>query len=174
MTDTQHSSQQNNEASNGSQSPVDRARALTSDATQRAAQAAEANPLGVVAGGLALGAIAGALLPRSDKEKQLLAPVGKKLGEGARAAIAAAKEAGRSELETRGFTAEAGREQAKNLIGGLGKALSTAGTAGVKAARGQAETSGGATGDAGGGTNGGGFGGGTGAGMGAGAGVQTY
>jgi hypothetical protein len=135
MTDTQHSSQQNNQ----DQGAAERARMAASDATRRAAQAAEANPLGVVAGGLALGAIAGALLPRSDKEKQLLAPVGKKLGEGARAAIAAAKEAGRSELETRGFTAEAGREQAKNLVGGLGKALSSAGTAGVKAARGQAD-----------------------------------
>jgi hypothetical protein len=133
MANTQHSNPQNNQ----DQGTADRARTAASDATRRAAQAAEANPLGVVAGGLALGAIAGALLPRSEKERELLAPVGRKLGEGARAAIAAAKEAGRSELESRGFTAEAGREQAKNLVGGLGKALSSAGAAGVKAARGQ-------------------------------------
>lgn len=138
MANTQHTNQPNSQGQDASQGgATERARAAASDATRRAAQAAEANPLGVVAGGLALGAIAGALIPRSEKERQLLAPVGRKLGEGARAAIAAAKEAGRSELESRGFTADAGREQAKNLVGGLGKALTTAGAAGVKAARGQ-------------------------------------
>lgn len=151
MANTQHSNPQNNQDQATSQGATDRARTTASDASRRAAQAAEANPLGVVAGGLALGAIAGALLPRSEKEKQLLAPVGRKLGEGARAAVAAAKEAGRSELESRGFTAEAGREQAKNLVGGLGKALSTAGAAGVKAARGETDrqASGGQQGDGG-------------------------
>lgn len=121
------------------QSPVDRARAASADAGRRAVDAVEANPLGVLAGGLALGAVVGALIPRSDKEKELLAPVGKRLGEGARAAVAAAKDAGRAELETRGFTADAGREQFQNLLGGLGKAVSSAGTAAAKSARGKAD-----------------------------------
>ena len=49
-------------------------------ATARATETLDTNPLGVLAGGLALGAIAGALLPRTDREKELMRPVGAKLG----------------------------------------------------------------------------------------------
>lgn len=140
MTDTHRSGQHTgNTQADQDQTAIDRARAATSDAGRRAADAVEANPLGVLAGGLALGALAGALIPRSDKEKELLAPVGKRLGEGARAAVQAAKDAGKTELESRGFTADAGREQVKNLLGGLGKAASSAGAAAAKSARGKSD-----------------------------------
>lgn len=116
------------------QTAYERARAATDDAGRRTAQAVEANPLGILVGGLAVGALAGALIPRSDKEKELLAPVGKRLGETARAAASAAKEAGKNELQNRGLTADAGRDQVKTLLGNVAKALSTAGAAGAKAA----------------------------------------
>lgn len=115
----------------------DRARASAGDTTRRAAEGIDANPLGILVGGLAVGAIAGALLPRSDKEKELLAPVGKRLGDSARAAAQAAKDAGRAELEEYGLTADAGREQVKSLLGNVGKALTTAGSAAAKAATGK-------------------------------------
>ena len=99
------------------QTATERARAATSDAGRRAAEAVEANPLGILVGGLAVGALAGALIPRSDKEKELLAPVGKRLGKGARAAIAAAKDAGKSELESRGFTADAAALKVADEVG---------------------------------------------------------
>ena len=118
----------------------DRAVAATHDATRRTAEALEANPLGILVGGLAVGALAGALIPRSDKEKELLAPVGKRLGDAARSAADAAKEAGRAELQNRGLTADAGRDQVRSLLSGFGKALTTAGSAGVKAATGKGET----------------------------------
>lgn len=119
------------------QSTLDRTRDAAADAASRAAQGIEANPLGILVGGLAVGALAGSLLPRSDREKQLLAPVGTRIGTTARAAIEAAQDAGRSELESRGFTRDAGREQVKNLLGGIGKALSTGGAAAARTVSGK-------------------------------------
>jgi hypothetical protein len=104
-------------------------------ATARATEALDTNPLGVLAGGLALGAIAGALLPRTDQEKKLLKPVGAKIGATAVAAIAAAKEAGRTELEQRGLTKESARDQAKSLFENVAKAATGAATAGAKTAK---------------------------------------
>jgi len=128
-------------------SSYDQARHAASDAAQRAAQGLEANPLGVVVGGLAVGALVGALIPRSDREKQLLAPAGRKLGESARAAIQAAREAGYAELDQRGLTRDAAKGQAKDVVKGLGQALSSAGTAAAGAARGKADEGSGATAD---------------------------
>ena len=119
-------------------SALDRARDTASDAARRTVEGIEANPLGILVGGLAVGVLAGALLPRSDKEKELLAPVGKRVADTARAALDTAKAQGLSELETRGFTRDAAREQVKNLLGGLGAAVTSAGTAAVTSARGKA------------------------------------
>ena len=117
---------------------LDRARDTAADAARRTVQGIEANPLGIVVGGLAVGVLAGALLPRSEKERELLAPVGKRIGDSARAAIETAREQGLSELESRGFTRDAAREQVKNLLGGLGQAAASAGTAAVTSVRGGA------------------------------------
>ena len=107
------------------------------DALQRVVGGIEANPLALVAGGLALGVVAGALLPRSDRERDLLAPVGSKLGGALTAAIAAAREAGQSELDNAGINRDAARDQLQSLVDGLLKAASTAGTAAVQAAGGK-------------------------------------
>jgi ElaB/YqjD/DUF883 family membrane-anchored ribosome-binding protein len=109
---------------------ADRAR----EAATQARQSIESNPLAVVAGGLAVGAIAGALLPRSTKEKELLAPLGRQLGERARAAVSAAREAGKSELDQLGISKDAAKDQARGLADGLAKALSSAGSAAAKSA----------------------------------------
>ncbi|WP_380781263.1 hypothetical protein [Sphingomonas sp. R86520] len=93
----------------------------------------ESNPLGILVGGLAVGALAGALIPRSAREKELLAPIGKRIGETIVAATAAAKDAGRSELGELGLTKDNARDQAKGLLEGIVKAVTTAGTAGAKA-----------------------------------------
>lgn len=58
-----------------------------------------ANPIALVAGGVALGVVVGMLLPRIEKERELLDPVGQKLADRATAAIDAAKQTGRSEIE---------------------------------------------------------------------------
>jgi hypothetical protein len=107
------------------------------DTLAKAGQALEQNPLAALAGGIAIGAIAGALLPRSDKEKELLRPVGAKIAATAVAAVAAAKEAGRSELEARGLTPDSAREQVRGLFQNVAQAASTAGTAAVSTAKGE-------------------------------------
>ena len=106
---------------------------VSREQTQRVVNTLESNPLGILVGGLAVGVLAGALLPRSAREKELLAPVGKRLSETLVAATAAAKAAGQSELGELGLTKDNARGQAKGLIEGVVKALTTAGTAGAKA-----------------------------------------
>jgi hypothetical protein len=113
-------------------------RGSASHATARATETLDANPLGMLVGGLAVGALAGALIPRSDREKELLAPVGAKLGATAVAAIAAAREAGRSELEQRGLTKDQAMDQAKSVVQGVAKAASGAATAAVSTAKDEA------------------------------------
>ena len=96
------------------------------------------NPVGILAGGLALGLIAGALLPKTQRERELLAPVGKRIGTSATAAIAAAKENAQAELTQRGLTREGAQDQFRSLLEGLTKALTSAGSAAAEAARSKA------------------------------------
>jgi len=46
------------------------------ETAKRTVHSLESNPLGNLVGGLAVGALAGELIPRSAREKQLLAPLG--------------------------------------------------------------------------------------------------
>jgi len=113
---------------------LESSRGLAADAARRTAAGIDSNPLGVVVGGLALGLVAGALLPRSDRERELLAPIGAKLGERARGALAAAKEAGQSELEGAGISRDAAKDQVRSLFDGVMKAATAAGQAAAKSA----------------------------------------
>lgn len=107
---------------------------VASDAARRTVEGLESNPLGILIGGLAVGAIAGALIPRSAKEKELLAPLGQQIGERARQAFAAAREAGTAELDGFGINKDAARDQVKTLLGNVVKAAQTAGAAAAKTA----------------------------------------
>jgi ElaB/YqjD/DUF883 family membrane-anchored ribosome-binding protein len=73
-------------------------------AGQRTFDGIEANPVAAVIGGLALGAVVGALLPRSQREQDLLGGTGRKLNEVGRQALGAAREAGRKELDEIGIS----------------------------------------------------------------------
>ena len=84
---------------------------------QRASAQIENNPLALVAGGVALGVVIGALLPRLAKEKELLAPVGKRIAEGASAAASAAREAGKAEIDALLPQRDAAKEQVSRIIG---------------------------------------------------------
>lgn len=104
------------------------------ETARRTAAGLDANPIGILVGGLAVGVLAGALLPRSDREKELLAPMGARIGATAKAATQAAREAGQNELAEAGISKDAARDQVRGLFDGVTKALSSAGAAAVKAA----------------------------------------
>lgn len=105
------------------------------DAARRTANAIDANPLPVLVGGLALGALVAAMLPRSVREGQLLRPLGKRLTDTASAAARAARDAGKSELDTLGLNRNAARDQVGKIVEGVVKALTSAGSAAVSAAK---------------------------------------
>lgn len=84
---------------------------------RQAAEQIENNPLALLAGGIALGAVVGALLPRLAKERELLAPVGKRIAEGASAAANAAREAGKAEIDAILPPRDAAKEQIGKIIG---------------------------------------------------------
>lgn len=138
MTDQNRTTDQRS-AHDGERSSASRAYASskqsTKDVAQKTAAAIESNPLAVLAGGIAVGAIAGALIPRSAREKEMLAPLGRRLSETARQAFAAAKEAGQQELDGAGLNKGAARDQGKQLLDGVAKALSSAGAAAAGAAK---------------------------------------
>ena len=116
---------------------LDSTRDTAREAARRAAEGIEANPLSVLVGGVALGVLAGALIPRTEQEGKLLGPVGKRLTDTATGAVQAARDAGKAELDTLGLNKDAARDQVGKLIDGVIKALSSAGAAAAKASSGK-------------------------------------
>ena len=84
---------------------------------QQASAQIENNPLALVAGGVALGVVLGALIPRQAKERELLAPVGKRIAEGATAAATAARDAGKAEIDAILPPRDAAKEQIGKILG---------------------------------------------------------
>lgn len=114
---------------------VDLSRDKARDAARQTAETIETNPMGVLVGGLALGALIAAVIPRGRREKELLAPVGRRVAASATAAIAAAKAAGKEELDGLGLTRSAAKDQARSLFDGVVKAATTAGAAATQAGK---------------------------------------
>ncbi len=102
------------------------------DAAQRAADGIDANPLAVLAGGLALGALAGALLPKSAQEAKVLGPLGKRLSAAATAAAATARDVGKEQLTAALPSKDGAKEQLRSAIGNVVQAATESGKAAVK------------------------------------------
>jgi hypothetical protein len=135
---TDSSSETHGRLHEGLDSARERAGAAYDRARERATsavEAIEANPLGILVGGAALGMLAGALLPRGAREKELLAPIGKRIGATAAAALAAARETGQSELQNLGLTKGAAKDQARSLLQNVAQAATNAGKAAASAGR---------------------------------------
>jgi ElaB/YqjD/DUF883 family membrane-anchored ribosome-binding protein len=81
------------------------ARETAASAGRRTADGIDGNPMAALVGGLALGAIVGALLPATRQERQLFGSVGRRLNDTARQAATAARDAGKKQLD--GFTDQA-------------------------------------------------------------------
>ena len=99
------------------------------DAARRTVATIENNPLSVLVGGIAVGVLAGVLLPRTERETAMLGPVGKRLTEGAVTAARAARDAGTAELVAADISREAARAQVSKLLDGVVTAVKTAGEA---------------------------------------------
>ncbi|MEO6360088.1 MAG: hypothetical protein ABIO43_05890 [Sphingomicrobium sp.] len=112
------------------------ARDSVADARQRTAERLDEAPLIALAGGLAAGALIAALLPRTDTETKALRPVGKRLTETAKAAAAAAKDAGTQRLSELGLTSERGSETLRSIFEGASDAAKMSAQAALGAARG--------------------------------------
>jgi ElaB/YqjD/DUF883 family membrane-anchored ribosome-binding protein len=99
-------------------------------AGQKTAQGIDSNPMAAIVGGLALGAIAGALLPKTQREQELLGPAGRKITGTAKEAVRAAKEAGQTQLADLGLTKDGVRQKLDQFTEqAVGAVKSTAGAA---------------------------------------------
>lgn len=83
---------------------VERARSAANDAATTAAQAVDDAPLQAIAGAIAIGAVAAALIPATARELQLLGPLGNRARGALDEAFAAAKTAGAQQLTSKGIT----------------------------------------------------------------------
>ena len=104
----------------------------TRAAAARAGRAIDANPLALLAGGIAIGLVAGALIPKTRRETELLGSVGKRMTDTAANAAEAAREAAKAELGSLPLNREALRAQASKVLDQVTKAISSAGEAALK------------------------------------------
>ncbi len=93
------------------------------------------SPLAVVAGGVALGALIGSLLPRSKAETKYVGGAGKKINETAKKAYDAAKDAGQEQIDNLGLSKDSVQDQIKDLLGKAGEAAKSAAEAATDAVK---------------------------------------
>lgn len=77
------------------------------------------NPYVLVGGGIALGVLIGMLVPRSQKERELLQGTGKQLADTVTGTVQAVKDAGKAEIEALLPSKEAAQDRVGALFGNL-------------------------------------------------------
>jgi ElaB/YqjD/DUF883 family membrane-anchored ribosome-binding protein len=107
----------------------DTARTRASQGRARAATTLDDNPVAALVGGLALGALVGALLPRGRREAELLSGVGERIGETSRRVAGAARDSARETIDNYGLSSDSVAEKVNSLLDSATKAASTIGTA---------------------------------------------
>ena len=110
-------------------------RERASEARAKAREGVGEAPLLALGGGLALGALLAALLPKTKAEDKLLGPVGGRITDSAKAAAGAAREAGRDKLTELNLTRDAGTNAVQSLFKGLSDAARVSGEAALGAVR---------------------------------------
>ena len=93
------------------------ARDRAGSAYESAGSGIDANPVAAVVGGLAIGAIVAALLPRTRREDELLGTAGRRLNESAREAARAARAAGKDQLDELGLNKDGLRSKLDEFTG---------------------------------------------------------
>ena len=113
----------------------ERAGSAYETAGRRTSEGIDSNPVAAVVGGLAIGAIVAALLPRTGREDELLGSVGRKINDGAREAARAAREAGKTQLDELGLSRDGIRSKLDDFTGKAVGAVKTSAGAAADAAR---------------------------------------
>ena len=91
----------------------------------------------MIAGGAALGALIGSLLPRSKAETKYFGKTGKQISDMAKNAAESAKEAGMTQLDNLGVNKEEATEQLKDLANKAEDAVRKASDAAIDAVKGK-------------------------------------
>lgn len=108
----------------------ERAGSAYETAGRRTSEGIDSNPVAAVVGGLAIGAIVAALLPRTSREDELLGSVGRKINDSAREAARAAREAGKGQLDELGLSRDGLRSKLDEFTDrAVGAVKSSAGAA---------------------------------------------
>lgn len=102
---------------------------------RKAAEEVESFPVAALIGGLAVGAVLGALLPRTRQEEELLGSLGGAINDRAKDAVSAARDAGQAKLDELGISSDAAGKQVGRLIDSLAQVAESAGSAAVDAVR---------------------------------------
>lgn len=113
----------------------DSARDNVREARKGARKQVEASPLAALGGGLAIGAIIAALLPKTRKEKELFGPLTDRVKETAKEAAEAARTAGQGRLDELGLTKTAGTDAIKKVVEGATDAIKTSAKAAASAVK---------------------------------------
>jgi ElaB/YqjD/DUF883 family membrane-anchored ribosome-binding protein len=108
---------------------IDSSKKIAGQAAAKTEQALDANPFIAIAGGLAVGLIAGALLPRLKSEEKLMGKSSKKLKKRAQKAAEAAKAAGKEKVQSLGLGTDDVRDQFRDLVSKAAEAVRAAGQA---------------------------------------------
>ncbi len=104
-------------------------------AKQATADGVDRNPLSAVIGGLAVGMIVAAMLPRTKRENKIAGKVGKNIRTRAGDAAKAAGSSARETLDSLGVNKDAAKNQIRDLAGKLGEAAKVAGKSAAETAR---------------------------------------
>jgi ElaB/YqjD/DUF883 family membrane-anchored ribosome-binding protein len=114
---------------------VQSSKAMAKKAGETTGQTIDKNPLAIVAGGIAIGAILGMLIPKTEREKKVLGKAGKKVNQTAKRAVDAAKTAGKDRVDSLGLNQDALRDQFRDLVSKASEAVKAAGRAAADEAR---------------------------------------
>lgn len=106
-------------------------------AGRRTADTVQGNPLAAVVGGLGIGMLIGALLPRTRRETELLGSYGSEITGRAREAADAVRAVGQEKLDELGFVKDTARETAQKVMDGAKAAASEASAAAASKVRGE-------------------------------------
>ena len=117
------------EALNTAKTKANIAKDNAGKAAKQAAESVESNPIIALIGGIAIGAIAAALLPRTLREDKTLGSMGTTVRNTASNAVKAAKTAGLDQLGTLGITTSAAKDQFRDIVKKIGQAAASASSA---------------------------------------------